>query len=147
MKLWFGNPRSCSIITSQDRLLTNDSIYYFKVYGYTKKLILEGKKEADGALSGEIKFYYKSGKIKQTRLYRNFNEGEDDSIAPIACDGGSPWGTWKCYDRKGRIIKTIRFSVEDAELEQPLYLETISTYSKKGVLKSEIKKVHHPCSK
>lgn len=67
-KIWFGynGGFSYSETTKQDEVIANDTSYYFQVYGYTNKILFEGKKGNCGALYGEVKFYYKSGRIKKT---------------------------------------------------------------------------------
>lgn len=145
-KIWFGNYNrlSCSIITRQDHIITNDSSYYFKVYGYSGRLLLEGRKSPDQALCGEIKFYRKNGRIKRIIYIRTFDEGLYDTIAPTACDGGSPGGTWKYFDRKGRLRKTIQFSAEKVNGEYQ-YNATITRFDKNNRKICSVRKEHHPC--
>lgn len=147
-KIWFGtdNNFSYSVITKQDKILANDSSYYFKVYGYSKKIILEGKKFRGGELCGEIKFYYKNGQLKETRYYRDYIEGYTAKVSPIICDGGSPWGTWKYYNRKGRVRKTIVFSSEKDPTNKEIALKIISVFNRKGKIRSIKKVERHPCS-
>jgi hypothetical protein len=140
-KLWFGGSFSCSEITRQDEILFNDSLYYFKVYGYTNKLILEGNKGPHGELHGDIKFYYKNGKLKKAEFYRTYKDCAKDTNA-IICDGASPWGTWKYYDKKGRVRKTVVYSA-DRDIDKAY--KTITTFGKKGEILSVKKLEHHPC--
>jgi hypothetical protein len=142
MKIWFsykdGNFSFTHGRRRQDLVITNDSIYYFKVYGYTKKLLLEGRKGEDGCLYGEVKFYYKNGKLKRTEFYRStFDKSQPDSTIVLDSDGNVPWGTWTYYDKKGRIKKTILYSAENSgDTRGRCIFTTTTRFDKKGKIQA-----------
>lgn len=138
-KIWFpeSGSFSYSVVTKQDEKISNDSNYYFKVHGIGKRLILEGNKTKYGVLHGEVKFYYRSGKLKATEYYIAAGDSaENDSNCLYNFDGTYPWGTWNYYRRNGSVKKTIVYSNEKQADNTICKIETRTYYSRKGKIKS-----------
>jgi hypothetical protein len=142
LKVWFcGNGDdlfTTSITTRQDRIISNDTEYYFKVYDFRKHLILEGAKSKYGDLHGEVKFYYKNGKPKRSEYYRVIGDlPMDDSTVVYDSDCPDPWGTWTYYNKKGRVTKTIVYGMErNATTHLRCIVKTTTLFDKRGKISS-----------
>ncbi len=84
---------------------------YFKVYNFNNKLILEGQTVGWLELQGEIKFYYKSGRIKRIEYWSN-ELHNDSCISAVFHDAPGPERTWKFFRRDGTIKKIYEHKIK-----------------------------------
>jgi hypothetical protein len=147
LKIWFchrsNKAFSYNILTKQDDYISNDTAYYFKVFGFGHRLILEGKKNEWGDLVGPVTYYYRNGRIKQTEFYNDPTESNKPDSLEI-CSGDCPKevGTWTYYDKKGRKTKTIVHQVERSDSTQNFcWTSTVTLFDKKGNIASTEKQI------
>jgi hypothetical protein len=117
-KHWFWCDKNYSFgaqnIRHQDSLvLFPTKTYYYKYYSRPNgRLILEGKNSYLGSyLDGEVKVYYRNGKIKRTENW-GIRERDTCGVTLSVHDAPAPKGTWKYYDKKGHLTQTDFYHID-----------------------------------
>ena len=138
-------------MNKQDSLVINyeGRIYpptplYFKIYNKKNKLLFEGgrritESDFDGAMRGDIKYYYRSGQLKRIE-HKDCEYYIDTCDKRIKIGHGipKPEGTWKFFRRDGSIIKRFDYSIEVKSCIPLSYsiVRQTTKYKKDGTVKS-----------
>lgn len=128
------NPKK---VNKQDSLVIYSKIaYYFKVYNRRNQLIIEGLRGIEGQeLVGDIKFYFKSGKIKRLDHW--------DYRHPFDTCGNKniriPEGSCKYFRKNGSLKKQYDYSIKIYKYQMPFnycIIRQTSKIKRNGITKS-----------
>jgi hypothetical protein len=127
-----------SRFTHQDSIImAPPHTMYYKVYDRLNLLMMEGETTGDGAeLTGDIKYFYKSGKLKRLEKW-------GEGIMRDSCehelikmhDAPGPEGNWTYYRRNGSIYKTVTYLIlprQHINKQSCYWVAQITSYSRKG---------------
>ena len=88
---------------------------------------------------GDVIFYRKNGEVERIEHYDMLTYSYE-KLQKSRHDGPGPEGTWKWYDKRGRIVKTVEYTMTLTFDKSTLKPQTITKlYDKKGNVLSEIK--------
>ena len=124
-------------MNKQDSIvLKSDSTYYFKIYGRKNRLLYEGLRFYE-VLTGDIKFYYRSGQIKRIEHVNNADHDVPcNNFTVMINDGPEPEGTWHYFRKNGTIKRKIEYLIKVTNCEQFDYhiVRKTSWYKRNGNL-------------
>ena len=114
---WFfkaGTYSGLSKMNKQDSLVLIDhSPRYFKIYDSKKRLLFEGLRKQEEEMEGDIKFYYKNGKLKRIEHWdsKDYKNSCDSNNWVRINDAPGPEETWQYFRKNGTLKKQYDYIV------------------------------------
>jgi hypothetical protein len=140
---WFtpkaGTYNGLSKINKQDSLVLEDeSPRYFKIYDAKKRLLFEGSRKKGSEMEGDIKFYYKNGKLKRIEHWDNKDYMDSCGNGIRINDAPGPEGTWQFFRKNGSIKKQYDYIVKIYSFPSFDYnvIKQITKFRRNGIKKS-----------
>jgi hypothetical protein len=111
---------------------------YYKVYGKGNRVIMEGQTDrTEEELSGEIKYFYRTGNLKRAENWCSGDQPIRDSCGGgyVGYDMHLPIGIWTYYRKKGSILKTVNYIILPCEHKNKTscyWVAQTTKYNRKG---------------
>jgi hypothetical protein len=112
---------------------------YLKFYDTKGKLKLEGLKNEHCDFEGQVKYYYKNGKVKRIEYWNDTltYQVKDELIYFGSSQSFKPEGIWYYYSKDGALNSTIEYYIDKIpESQNVCYFYVIKQYAKNQTIKS-----------